>query len=70
MLDEELETWRKRPLDQIEYLVIDARYEKVRVPWQRCQFHLSQNAMHHTPKVEQRKAVAEDIRNIFAAKDA
>ncbi|MCL4165137.1 UNVERIFIED_CONTAM: hypothetical protein GTU68_014880 [Idotea baltica] len=144
LLDEELEIWRNRPLDEIEYLIVDARYEKVRVsgsvrdcavlvaigiqpsghrsvlgvsvslseaevhwrdflvslktrglhgvklivsdaheglkaarqatfsgiPWQRCQFHLAQNAMHHTPKVEQRKQVAEDIRVIFAAKDA
>jgi transposase-like protein len=143
LLDEELEIWRNRPLEQVEYLVVDARYEKVRVtgsvrdcavliaigilpsghrsvlgvsvslseaevhwreffvslkqrglhgvklivsdaheglkaarqatfagvPWQRCQFHLAQNAMHHTPQVELRKHVAEDIRNIFAAKD-
>ena len=144
LLDEELETWRNRPLDQIEYLILDARYEKVRVagsvrdcavlvaigikpsghrsvlgvsvslseaevhwreflvslkkrglhgvklivsdaheglkaarqatfasvPWQRCQFHLAQNAMQHTPKVELRKQVADDIRNIFDAKNA
>ena len=31
LLDEELETWRNRPLDQVEYLIVDARYEKVRV---------------------------------------
>ncbi len=31
LLDEELEIWRNRPLDQIEYLIVDARYEKVRV---------------------------------------
>lgn len=144
LLDEELETWRNRPLDQVEYLIVDARYEKVRVagsvrdcavliaigiqpsghrsvlgvsvslseaevhwreffvslkqrglhgvklissdaheglkaarqatfagvPWQRCQFHLSQNAMNHTPKVELRKQVADDIHNIFTARNA
>lgn len=144
LLDEELETWRNRSIDQIEYLIVDARYEKVRVsgsvrdcavlvaigiqpsghrsvlgvsvslseaevhwreflsslkqrgmhgvklivsdaheglkaarqatfagvPWQRCPFHLAQNAMHHTPKVEMRKQVANDIRNIFNATDA
>jgi transposase-like protein len=143
LLDEELEIWRNRPLQQVEYLILDARYEKVRVagsvrdcavliaigilpsghrsvlgvsvslseaevhwreflislkqrgligvglivsdaheglkaarqatfagvPWQRCQFHLAQNAMHYIPKVEMRKRVAVDIRNIFAAKD-
>ena len=30
-LDEELTKWRNRPLGHIEYLIIDARYEKVRV---------------------------------------
>ena len=40
------------------------------IPWQRCQFHLARNAMHHTPKVEMRKQVADDIRNIFNASDA
>lgn len=144
LLDEELQAWRNRPLDQIEYLILDARYEKVRVAgsvrdcavlvaigiqpdghrsvlgvsvslseaevhwreflvslkkrglhgvklivsdaheglkaarqatfvgvtWQRCQFHLAQNAIQHTPKVEQRKQVADDIRNIFAARNA
>ena len=144
LLDEELEAWRNRPLDKVEYLILDARYEKVRinstvrdaavliaigilpsghrtvlgvsvslseaevhwreflsslkqrgmhgvslivsdaheglaaarkatfsgVAWQRCQFHLAQNAMHHTPKVHMRTQVANDIRKIFAAGDA
>ena len=143
MLDEELETWRNRPIGQIEYLVLDARYEKVRVdgsvrdcavliavgilpdghrtvlgvsvslseaevhwreflqslgargmrgvryivsddhsglkaarqavlpsaPWQRCQFHLAQNAMHYVPSISMRAKVAQDIRDIFDAKD-
>lgn len=30
-LDEELNRWRERPLGKIEYLLLDARYEKVRV---------------------------------------
>jgi transposase-like protein len=30
LLDEELETWRIRPLGQVIYLILDARYEKVR----------------------------------------
>jgi len=29
-LDEMLESWRTRPLDEVPYLVLDARYEKVR----------------------------------------
>ena len=143
LLDEELMAWRNRPIGNVEYLILDARYEKVRidgavrdcavliaiavlpdghrsvigvstslseaevhwrqflesllargmngvkfivsddhaglkasrqavlpsVPWQRCQFHLAQNAMHYTPSVSLRKQVASDIRNIFNAKD-
>ena len=30
LLDEELERWRTRELDRCRYLVLDARYEKVR----------------------------------------
>ena len=143
MLDEELEAWRTRQLSQVEYLMLDARYEKVRVagsvrdcavlvaigvlptgqrsvlgvsvslseaevhwrdflrslktrgmqgmklvisdaheglkaarkavmpsvPWQRCQFHLMQNAMQYIPKLEMRKQIAQDLRNVFNARD-
>jgi putative transposase len=31
LLDEEFRAWRNRPLSVIEYLILDARYEKVRV---------------------------------------
>jgi transposase-like protein len=142
-LDEELAAWRGRPLGRCEYLVLDARYEKVRhggsvvscavlsaigvredgkrsvlgvsvklseaevhwrdflgelqdrglhgvklvssdsheglkaalqarmpnVPWQRCQFHLQQNAMHHVPRVAMRAEVAETLRGVFNAPD-
>lgn len=143
LLDEMLETWRGRELGEIVYLILDARYEKVRlagkvqdaaillasgvkkdgkrvilgisvslseaeehwrvfleslvarglhgvvlvvsddhvglkaarkmvfsgVPWQRCQFHLQQNAQSYVPRVSMRKEVAEDIRTIFNAPD-
>jgi transposase-like protein len=39
------------------------------VPWQRCQFHLQQNAGHYVPKVSLRAPVAADIRAIFNAPD-
>jgi putative transposase len=142
-LDDELEAWRNRPLAEVEYLYLDARYEKVRqagsvrdaailmasgvkrdgkrsilgisvslseaeihwrafleglvkrglcgvqliisddhagieaarkavftgVPWQRCQFHLQQNAQAYIPRVGMRKEAAEDIRGIFNAPD-
>lgn len=37
------------------------------VPWQRCQFHLQQNASAFVPKVELKAEVAADIRTIFNA---
>ena len=37
------------------------------VPWQRCQFHLQQNAQSHVPKKSLRKQVASDIRAILQA---
>ena len=144
MLDEELESWRSRPLGKLPYLIIDARYEKVRhggsvvdcavlvavgvlpngkrtvlgvsaklseaevhwrdflqslvdrglhgvelitsdaheglkaarkgvfpgVPWQRCQFHLQQNAVAYVPKISMRFEVAADLRGVFNAPDA
>jgi len=142
-LDEQLDLWRNRPLTELAYpyLVLDARYEKVRrdgvvldcavlvaigvdvtghrsilgvsvalseaethwrdflsslqerglhgtefivsddhaglqaarcarfpgVPWQRCQFHLQQNAGHHVPRVAMRQTVASQLREIFNA---
>jgi len=142
-LDETLEAWRNRPLGEILYLYLDARYEKVRedgqvrdaavllavgvdrqgkrcilgisvslseaeihwrtflqslvsrglsgvrliisddhaglkaarkavfggIPWQRCQFHLQQNAGQHVPRQSMKAEVAADIRKIFNAPD-
>jgi len=39
------------------------------VPWQRCQFHLQQNAQAYIPRVSMRREAAEDIRAIFNAPD-
>jgi transposase-like protein len=39
------------------------------VPWQRCQFHLQQNAQAYVPKKSMAREVAEDIRDIFDAPD-
>jgi putative transposase len=142
-LDEVLQEWRERPLEEIAYLFVDARYEKVRqagqvrdaavlvasgitsqgerqvlgvsvslseheahwkaflkglkdrglsgvklvisddhtglgaarravfgsVPWQRCQFHLQQNAGAYLPRRSMRLEVAADIRSMFNAPD-
>ena len=35
------------------------------IPWQRCQFHLSQNAQHYVPKQAMRSEIAEVMREIF-----
>lgn len=143
LLDEELESWRSRPLGEVAYVVLDARYEKVRhggsvvdcavliaagvlpngkrtvlgvsvslseaevhwrnfleslivrglrgvrlitsdahvglkaaisacfpgTAWQRCQFHLQQNAMAYVPSIAMRPEVARDLRAIFNAPD-
>lgn len=143
-LDEQLEVWRNRPLGRYPYVIVDARYEKVRydktvvdvavliaygidiegkrrilgvstslseaevhwrvflqslvtrglhgvklivsdahaglkaariatfpsVPWQRCQFHLQQNAQQYVSRKSQKKVVAADIRAIFNAADS
>jgi transposase-like protein len=140
-LDQELTQWRNRPLAQMPYLYLDARYEKVRcnglvrdcavlialgvdlngkrhvlglsvalseaevhwrsflqsllqrgltgiqliisddhcglcaartcvlpsVPWQRCQFHLQQNAQAHIPKAQLKPQVASELKAIFNA---
>jgi len=141
LLDEEIKAWRTKKLACFPYVMLDARYEKVRhgnqvvscavliaigvnedgirdvlgvsvalseqevhwrtfleqlqarglhgikmftsdahsglkaalnavfpsVPWQRCQFHLQQNAQSYVPKNDMKAAVASDIRNIFNA---
>ncbi|MDF0668881.1 MAG: IS256 family transposase [Nitrospira sp.] len=39
------------------------------IPWQRCQFHLQQNAQAYVPHQDMRSQVAADIRIIFNAPD-
>lgn len=140
-LDEEIERWRNRSLEDFQFLILDATYEKVRmdrqvvsgavliayginnngkrrvlgisteiseaevhwrkflkslvdrglhgvemitsdaheglkaarkavfptVPWHRCQFHLQQNAGHHTSSKSMRREIADDLRTVFNA---
>jgi transposase-like protein len=140
-LDEVFKQWRERPLSQMPFVQMDARYEKVReggividqatltaigidpqghrhvlgvsverseaeihwrgflqslvkrglsgvqlltsddhaglraarlavfpsVVWQRCQFHLQQNASQYVVRLEQRQEVARDLRAVFNA---
>jgi putative transposase len=141
LLDDELEAWRNRPLGEIRYLILDARYEKMRhggvvrdaavlsaigigpderrrvlgvsvalseaevhwrafleslqarglrgveyvvsddhaglraarravlggATWQRCQFHLAQNAIHHAPSLAIRKRIGAELRAVWNA---
>lgn len=141
LLDVELSAWRNRPLGAYAYVLLDARYEKVRhggsvvdcavllalgvradgrrellgasvklseaevhwrdfltglkdrglcgiklfvsddhaglkaartavfpsVPWQRCQFHLQQNAQAYVSRLDQRATLGAEIRAIFNA---
>lgn len=65
----------KRGLHGLELIISDAHsgLKAARqavfpsVPWQRCQFHLQQNAQSYVPKQSLKKAVANDIRSIFTA---
>ena len=142
-LDTILESWRNQPIGETVYLILDARYEKVRregqvrdaavllatgvnregkrrvlgvsvslreheihwreflkslvarglsgvrlivsddhqglraarqgvfggIPWQRCQFHLQQNAMAYAPRQAMRAEIARDIRTVLQAAD-
>ena len=38
--------------------------------WQRCQCHLQRNAVKYVPKLSMRSQVAEDLRDIFIAKNS
>ena len=37
--------------------------------WQRCQFHLAQNAIHHAPNQKIRKRIGTELRQVWNAPD-
>jgi putative transposase len=37
--------------------------------WQRCQFHLAQNAIHHAPNIQIRKRIGSHLREVWNAKN-
>jgi transposase-like protein len=67
----------ERGLHGIELIISDAHEglkaarKKVfaSVKWQRCQFHLQQNAQAYVPKISLRKSVSRDIKSVFNAPD-
>ena len=68
---------RERGLEGVQLVISDAhsglkaarRAVLGGVPWQRCQFHLQQNAQAYVPHKDRQAEVAEDIRTIFNAPD-
>ena len=72
-----LERLRTRGLGGVQLIISDdhAGLKAARlavfgsIPWQRCQFHLQQNAQAYVPRKEMQAEVAEDIRTIFQAPD-
>ena len=55
--------------DAHEGLKAALRATQPSTPWQRCQFHLQQNAQAHVPQLAMRASVAADIRSIFNSQD-
>lgn len=72
-----LQSLLKRGLSGLQLIISDAHtgLKAARqavfggVPWQRCHFHLQQNAQAYVTRKEQQKEVAADIRAIFNARD-
>jgi transposase-like protein len=72
-----LQSLVERGLNGVELIISDAHVglQAARkavfsgVPWQRCQFHLQQNASQYVPRQSLKREVAADIRAIFNAPD-
>ena len=72
-----LKDLKKRQLAGVKYIASDdhdglkaaLNAEFTGVIWQRCQCHLQRNAVKYAPKVSMRSRAAEDLRDIFNAKD-
>lgn len=70
-----LKSLQERGLHGVQLIISDA-HEGLKsatqaifpsVPWQRCQFHLQQNAQQYVPRKSMKKEVAQHIRAIFNA---
>ncbi|WOI30746.1 IS256 family transposase [Sulfitobacter dubius] len=70
-----LESLQARGLRGVQYIVSDdhAGLRAARravfggATWQRCQFHLAQNAIHHAPNLAVRKRIGAELREIWNA---
>jgi len=67
----------ERGLSGVELIISDAHVGLLAarkavfsgIPWQRCQFHLQQNASQYVPRQDMKREVAADIRAIFNSAD-
>ena len=72
-----LESLQDRGMRGVRYVVSDdhAGLQAARkavlggATWQRCQFHLAQNAIHHAPNMAIRKRIGVELRHIWNAPD-
>jgi transposase-like protein len=72
-----IKSLKKRGLSGVKFIASDdhdglkaaLNAEFTGVIWQRCQCHLQRNAVKYVPKVSMRSQAAEDLRDIFNAKD-
>jgi transposase-like protein len=72
-----LKSLKKRGLSGVKFIASDdhdglkaaLNAEFTGVIWQRCQCHLQRNAVKYVPKVSMRSQAAEDLRDIFNAKN-
>ena len=70
-----LESLQARGMRGVEYVVSDdhAGLRAARravlggATWQRCQFHLARNAIHHTPSLASRKRIGAELREVWNA---
>ena len=73
-----LKNLKKRGLSGVRFVASDdhdglkaaLNAEFTGVIWQRCQCHLQRNAVKHVPKVSMRSGVAEDLRDVYNAKNS
>jgi putative transposase len=73
-----LKSLKKRGLSGVKFVSSDdhdglkaaLNAEFTGVIWQRCQCHLQRNAVKYVPKVSMRSGVAEDLRDVFNAKNS
>ncbi len=62
-----LESLQARGMRGVDYVVSDDHAVLGGAKWQRCQFHLAQNAIHHAPSLAIRKRIGAELRSVWNA---